>query len=111
MADREEIVINVTDLERIRDLRAAQFRGWSTAQIIERILDQFLGGTEEIESKHVKTVSVVDPDSGGDVEVEIRKMSTGGMVGLDASWLAQTDEHPFSPYDGGIRISVPDDEK
>ena len=52
-----------------------------------------------IRSKYVGTVTVTDPDSGGAVEVEIRKLETGPMVGFDASWLEQFDDQPFSPYD------------
>jgi hypothetical protein len=41
MADKQEVLINVTDLERIRDLRAELFAGWSTAQIVEELLNSF----------------------------------------------------------------------
>jgi len=64
----------------------------------------------QIASKHVKTVTVIDPDSKGEVEVEIRKMETGGMVGFDGSWLQQHDENPFSPYDENAVVVVPDNE-
>lgn len=54
-----------------------------------------------IESKFVTTVEVIDPDSGLPVEIEIRKMENGPMVGFDGSFLHQLDddEQPFSPYD------------
>ena len=65
---------------------------------------------DEIASQHVVTLKVTDPDSGGKVDVEIRKMATGGMVGLDGSWLEQHDQHPFSPYDQDAVVVVPDNE-
>lgn len=63
-------------------------------------------------TKHVKTITVIDPDTGGAVEVEIRKDTvTGAMVGLDGSVLA--DEHAplFDPYNEGDTLIVPDDEE
>lgn len=65
--------------------------------------------SDSIPSKHVGIVSVTDPDTGGSVEVEIRKLATGAMVGLDGPWLEQHDHDPRSPYDEAT-ISVPDDE-
>lgn len=64
-------------------------------------------------SKYVGTVTVVDPDSGLPVEVEIRKMDTGAMVGLDGSYLEQMgdEEAVYSPYDPGQPIVVPTDEE
>lgn len=62
-----------------------------------------------LSSRYVSTVTVIDPDSGDEVEVEIRKLETGAMVGLDGSWLQQFDEHPRSPYDDW-RFWVPVDE-
>lgn len=63
-------------------------------------------------SKHVRTLHVIDPDTQLPVEVEIRKLDSGAMVGLDGSFLAQMsdEEQPFDPYDGKPFI-VPDDEK
>jgi hypothetical protein len=61
-------------------------------------------------TKHVCTVTVIDPDTGNEVEVEIRKTESGVMVGLDGSFLEQCEEQPFSPYDKNVRLIVPDDE-
>jgi hypothetical protein len=62
-------------------------------------------------TKYIATVTVLDPDSGGPVEVEIRKDPlSGAMVGLDGSYLANTDEDVYSPYNHGDKLSVPDDE-
>jgi hypothetical protein len=65
----------------------------------------------KINSKFVQTVTVIDPDTLAEVEVEIRKLETGPMVGLDCSFLAQTDDTPNSPYDSFGVITIPDDEE
>ena len=41
-----------------------------------------------MKAKFVKEISVVDPDSGGAVEIAIFKHSNGGMFGLDSSFVA-----------------------
>ena len=65
----------------------------------------------QTQSKHVQTVLVTDPDTGGLCEVEIRKLLEGGtLVGLDGAFLEQTDDNAFSPYDKGVEIIIPDDE-
>ncbi len=63
-----------------------------------------------INSKHVQTVLVTDPDTGNVCEVEIRKLENGPLVGLDGAFLEQTDDNAFSPYDKGEEIIIPDDE-
>lgn len=66
-----------------------------------------------IRSTHVATVTVIDPDTKLPVEVEIRKLESGPMVGLDGAYLAQLDDasdNPNSPYDDNASIIVPDDE-
>jgi hypothetical protein len=40
-------------------------------------------------AKFVTEVSVVDPDTGGKVEVSIYKHENGGMFGVDASYVDQ----------------------
>lgn len=64
---------------------------------------------EEINSKFVQIVNVTDPDTGTEVEVEIRKMETGAMVGIDGSWLQQFDVNPNSPYETAT-VVIPDNE-
>ena len=68
-----------------------------------------------IKSKHVRTIELTDPDTGLPVELEIRKMESGAIVGFDGSYLAtgcgSIGDHPQSPYDGcGTKVEVPDDE-
>jgi hypothetical protein len=62
-----------------------------------------------ITSKHVTTIEVIDPDSNAPVIVEIRKLDTGAMVGIDGSWLEQVDDNPYSPYDG-TKFVIPNSE-
>lgn len=77
-----------------------------------------------IQSKFVTIVTVTDPDSGLPVEVEIRKLESGAMIGIDGSFLEQMADEDviFSPYDSGnaafvqhdgkiVPINVPFDEK
>jgi hypothetical protein len=65
-----------------------------------------------VNSKFVAVVSVTDPDTNLPVEIEIRKLETGAMIGLDGSYLEQLgdDEQPNNPYCEG-KILVPLDEK
>jgi hypothetical protein len=63
-----------------------------------------------IKTKHVKTVTVIDPDTGGEVEVEIRKMESGPMVGIDGSYLEQDVGEVLSPYDNNEVLDIPDNE-
>ncbi len=69
--------------------------------------------SEKIATKFVAKVVVLDPDTDLEVEVEIRKMETGPMVGLDGCFLDQMGpgEQPYSPYDKDTEIIVPDDEE
>jgi len=63
-------------------------------------------------SKFIKVVTVTDPDTKLPVEIEIRKLDSGAMVGIDASYLQQLgdDEQPFCPYDGQL-FNIPDNEE
>jgi hypothetical protein len=63
-----------------------------------------------IATKFVALVTVIDPDTGYPVEVEIRKMANGPMVGLDGAFLASSDEDAVNPYDGESVLIIPDDE-
>jgi hypothetical protein len=61
-----------------------------------------------IDCKAVTTVTVKDPDTKLPVEVVIVKLDTGGMMGIDASFLANTEEPVYSCFDKGIEINVDD---
>ena len=44
-------------------------------------------------AKYLETVTVVDPDTGGDVHIDIFKDSqSNGIFGIDASYLEQVPE-------------------
>lgn len=59
-----------------------------------------------INSKPVTVVTVTDPDSQLPVEVAIIKLETGGMIGVDASYLSNTDEPVYSPFDFATEVNV-----
>lgn len=59
-----------------------------------------------IDCKRVKTITVKDPDTKLPVEVVIVKLETGGMMGIDESFLANTDEPVYSAFDKGVELNV-----
>jgi hypothetical protein len=51
-------------------------------------------------AKFVSEITVVDPDTGGDVQIEVYKHENGGMFAIDSSYLEQTvddDSNPVIP--------------
>ena len=63
-----------------------------------------------IKTKFVKVIEVIDPDTFNPINVEIRKMETGPMVGIDGSYLEQDVGPVYSPYDENEELEIPDDE-
>jgi hypothetical protein len=61
-----------------------------------------------IKAKFVKEIVVTDPDSNAPVHVMIYKMESGGMVGLDSSFLEQDVGPVFSPLDKGVALDLID---
>ena len=61
-----------------------------------------------VTSKFVGIIQVIDPDSGLEIEIELRKLETGGMIGLDGAYLQSLceGENPNNPYDDG-KILIP----
>lgn len=57
-------------------------------------------------AKHVTTVTVTDPDTLNPVELSIIKLEGGGMIGIDASFLANTEEPLYSPFDHKLEIDT-----
>ena len=51
--------------------------------------------------KFICEVTVKDPDSNGDVEVEIWKDPSGFIFGIDSSYLDQVTSTIFNPMNGG----------
>ena len=68
------------------------------------------GPMKKINSKFVTIISITDPDTKMKVEVEIRKLESGGMIGLDGSFLGQDAGTVYSPYDKNVVIVIPGDE-
>jgi len=64
---------------------------------------------EKIDTQYVTVTSVEDPYTHQEVEVEIRKLASGPMVGIDAS-VFDADIDVYSPYDPGTILYIPDDE-
>ncbi len=63
---------------------------------------------EKIKCKQVGTVLMCDPDTHNDVHVTIIKLETGGMMGVDTSFLENGDEDDpvYSVFDKGIEIDT-----
>ena len=61
-----------------------------------------------IQAKRVQSIKVKDPDTNNMVDVVIVKLSNGAMMGIDESFLANTDEPVYSPYGLGEEICVDD---
>jgi len=58
-------------------------------------------------SKEVETIVVTDPDTDLPVHITIMKLSNGAMIGIDESFIANTDEPLFSPFDSKrVRIRM-----
>ncbi len=55
-----------------------------------------------IEGKEVCIVTVKDPDSNLDVDVQIIKEEGGAMIGVDASYLEQDVGPVISPVGNGL---------
>lgn len=64
--------------------------------------------------KHVCTITVIDPDTGNPCPVDIYKLASGPLVGLDGAFLEDiggTDEDfAWSPYDAGVKLIFDDEE-
>lgn len=56
--------------------------------------------------KFVREITVIDPDTNAPVEVTILKLETGGMIGIDSTFLANTEEPVYSPFDNGVEVDV-----
>jgi hypothetical protein len=63
-------------------------------------------------AKFVTEITVTDPDSGGEVELDVFKHENGGMFAIDASYLDQAfdDDKPIvipNPFhQEGIKTSI-----
>ena len=59
-----------------------------------------------IKGKLVNHHTVIDPDTGGQVAVCIVKLETGGIIGIDTSFLENTDEPVYSPFDKNVKLDL-----
>ena len=59
-----------------------------------------------MKGKYIRTVIIADPDSGLDVHIAIYKLDNAGMVGIDESYLENTDGPVFSPFDYGVELDL-----
>jgi hypothetical protein len=73
--------------------------------------------TSVIEARFVTQITVTDPDSKGGVELEIWKDPTsGGLVGIDASFLDHVDDAIPNPFNPSTKLQlreevvIPEDE-
>jgi hypothetical protein len=48
-------------------------------------------------AKFVKEITVIDPDSKGEVELSVYKHENGGMFAMDSSWLDQCCDEDSYP--------------
>lgn len=54
-----------------------------------------------MKAKFVKEITVVDPDSKGDVQLSIFKHQNGGMFAIDSSYIEQN-------FDDDAKVVIPD---
>lgn len=59
-----------------------------------------------IKGKFIQTITVIDPDTGGEVKVDMFKLETGGTVGIDASYIEGTEEPIYSPFDKNRELNL-----
>ena len=62
--------------------------------------------SKSIKGKLVHHHTVIDPDTGGKVTICVIKLETGGMIGIDASFLEQVEEPIYSPFDKNVEIDL-----
>jgi hypothetical protein len=59
-----------------------------------------------MKGKFVQQISVIDPDTKLQVEIDVFKLENGAMVAIDSSFLANTDEPVYSPYDLSVELDL-----
>jgi len=97
----ERIVESVDDFEQYLD------EEWALANVDKfKELNNSLSKPKTIKGKLVHHHTVIDPDTGGEVVVCIVKLETGGMIGIDASFLENTEEPVYSPFDKNIELDL-----
>lgn len=59
-----------------------------------------------IKGKLIENYPVIDPDTGNEVFVSIIKLETGGIIGIDTSFLENTEEPVYSPFDKNVKLNL-----
>jgi hypothetical protein len=59
-------------------------------------------------AKFVREVTVIDPDTKGEVEISIYKHENGGMFGIDTSYVDQVLSEDSEPGDDLLTPVIPD---
>jgi len=60
-----------------------------------------------MKAKFVKIINVIDPDTGGYVELEVWKDPTsGGLFALDSSFLDQVEDSIVSPFNPTVTLEL-----
>ena len=60
-----------------------------------------------VKATYISTITVVDPDSKGQVEIEIWKdPESGALLGLDASFLDMVSAKVASPYNSKTTLDT-----
>ena len=63
-----------------------------------------------IKAKFVDAITVIDPDSKGEVIVEIYKDPVSdGMFGVDSSFIEQVDNIVPSPFNKNVQLKLDED--
>ncbi len=64
-----------------------------------------------LKAKFITEVSVVDPDSKGEVHLEIWKdPESGGIFAIDSSYLDQVTDRVLSPFNKGVTLILDADQ-
>ena len=96
--DQDGIVEKMSELETTTAHENIQHEDWI---VIEK-----LPWIQIIKTKQVREIDVIDPDSGWPVSITILKLETGGMVGIDSSFLENTELSVYSPFDETTELEV-----
>lgn len=59
-----------------------------------------------IKGRLVEEVTVTDLDRKLPIDVEIIQLETGGMIGVDSSYLEQEAGPVYSPFDAGVEVKI-----
>lgn len=94
------------EMETWLDPETDQWKPYTELPEYRRLVETLERDETPVKAKYVDEIHVDDPDTGLPVHVAIYKMETGGMVGIDSSFLENTDLDVFSPYDEGITLKI-----